>query len=175
MAPRDPAEPRPSTYLALEPPPDIRRELREAMTHLGVRDAVPHVTLVAPPEIPTGDTWTAALREVASTTAPFAVRLGGVASFDGRVRYLAVEGEGVYALRGALEAALGLAPRSEPFVAHLTLAVARRGRPLPEVADGAIPSSVHRAFLAVAVVLFARSAPGASYVGVRSYPLTGAP
>ncbi len=174
MAPRDSPETRPSTYLALEPPPDIRRDLARVMAHLGVRDGVPHVTVVAPPEIPPGDAWPEVVARATSRIAPFAVRLGDVASYDDRVRYLAVEGDGVFALRSALEDTLGLAPRPQPFAAHLTLAAARRRRALPEVDEGEIPASVHRPFVVGALVLFTRRAPGAPYHAERAFPLAGA-
>ncbi len=161
-------------YLALQPPHGVRRELATVMAGLGMRDAVPHVTVVAPPELPADDTWFDAVRAVASATAPFPVRLGTVASFGERVRYLRVDGEGVDALRAALEVALGLAPRAQPFVAHLTLAVARRGA-LPGVAAGAIPESVRRPFLATALALFARPTAAAPYARVRTFPFAGEP
>ena len=175
MVLRAPTASRASRYLALQPPPGVRRQLATVMAGLGMRDAVPHVTMVAPPELPAGDAWLDAVHVVAGATAPFPVRLGEVASFDERVRYLSVEGEGVTELRGALEAALGLAPRAAPFVAHLTLALARGERPLPEVDARAIPARAHRPFLATELGLFTRPAPGAPYARTRTFRLTGGP
>lgn len=175
MVSREPTATRASRYLALQPPPEVRRELATVMAGLGMRDAVPHVTMVAPPEFPANDAWLDEVRAVAGATAPFLVRLGEVASFDARVRYLSVEGEGVTQLRGALEAALGLAPRAAPFVAHLTLALARGDRPLPEVDARAIPARTRRPFLATDLGLFTRPVPGAPYARTRTFRLTGGP
>ncbi len=175
MVSRDPPAARVSRYLALQPPPRVRRELAGVLADLGMRDVGPHVTMVAPPELPADDAWLDAVRAVAARTAPFPVRLGEVASFDERVRYLTVEGDGVTALRGALEAALGLAPRAYTFVPHLTLARARRDRPLPEVDARAIPARVRRPFLVTDLGLFTRPRAGAPYARTRSFRLAGEP
>lgn len=174
MVAHDPVVVPDSRYLALQPPPDVSGALARVMASLGTRGALPHVTVVAPPEIPRTGAWLDAVRAVARATTPFPLRLGAVASFDERVRYLRVEGEGVDALRAALEVALGLAPRSRPFVPHLTLVVARRGT-LPTVDLAAIPESVCRPFVATDLGLFERSQGPAPYARTRTFAFAGQP
>ncbi len=175
MVPRDPARLRTSSYLALVPPPRVRNALAELMTQVGTRDPAPHVTLVAPPEVPPGGAWLDAVRGVAAATAPFPIRLGETSSFDDRVRFLVVEGDGVYRLRDALEGALELAPRVAPFVAHLTIAVAHHGHPLATLDRESIPSFVHQPFVVEALELLTRAGPAVAYVRDRSFPFAGAP
>ena len=163
-----------SRYLALQPPVEVSDDLARVMAQLGTPHALPHVTLVAPPEVPSAGAWLDAVDTVARATIPFPLRLGAVASFGERVRYLSVEGEGVNALRVALEVALALTPREQPFVAHLSLAVTRRGT-LPAIDLAAIPESVHRPFLVTALGLFARPALAAPYARTRAFAFVGEP
>jgi 2'-5' RNA ligase len=80
--------------------------------------------------------WDAAV-QVGSTSAPILVEPDGVRTFEDRVLYLSVHAPWLVELRDRLLAAItpgaasALVDDERPFVPHLTLITARRGRPLP--------------------------------------------
>ncbi len=126
-----------SYYLAIEPPAGDLGRLSLLMRRLGDPAPLPHITVIEPPLLSDGLSWQSAARDVAARCEPIAISVGEPRTFGDRVLYLAVEAPGLLELRRHL---LDLvAPNGEesrvgeahPYVPHLTLAVARRGRRLP--------------------------------------------
>lgn len=152
----------PRRYLALEPPEPARTDLRHVMESLGTRLAVPHVTVVSPPEMAGLEAWHEPARAVAASTVAFEVRLGAPGTFAERVAYLAVESTGLLALRARLCAALGL-DAAAPYVPHLTLCTARGRRPLPSLDAVALPASARAPYLARSLVVLRQDRPSEPY------------
>ena len=177
-------------FLALELPEELRRALAELQELLRrgeegwrwVRPEGVHVTLrflgeVAPDRLPElSPLW----REVAATSVPAEVEVGGLGTFPprGRPRVLWVglrdrSGGSLAACAAALEAAArgaGFPPEERAFAPHLTLARAAAGagprRPEPRGAALGV-------FRAEEITLF-RSVPGrggAAYTALERYPL----
>lgn len=140
------------------------------MEGLGSRHPVPHVTVLAPPELAGVAQWRAPARAVAASSAAFVVRLGDLGTFAGRVTYLSVVSPGLLALRARLCDALGL-DATAPYVPHLTLRTARGRRPLPPLDAAAVPASAGEPFLARALVVMRQDRPGEPYEPEDRLPL----
>jgi 2'-5' RNA ligase len=123
-----------SYYLAIQPPPVDRARLSLVMRRLGNPSPLPHVTVVEPPRLSADLSWWDAVTEVGRKSEPIQIELKGVRTFDDRVLYLAVQASSLGNLRRRLLDVLDVsnAGDDQPFVPHLTLLVARRGRPLPD-------------------------------------------
>lgn len=131
-----------SYYLAIEPPARERGLLSRLMRRLGDSSPTPHVTVIAPPQLCEDLSWWPAVNEVMHTTAPMSIAVSEPRTFDNRVLYLSVEAPMLEDARAqllqAVHAATSEAVRDHDhrhFIPHLTLAVARRGRPLPTLDD----------------------------------------
>lgn len=157
-------------YLALEPPSELRAALGRLMRSLGAHHPVPHVTLIAPPDLSDDRAWLEPAARVARATAPFLVRLGPLDSFDDRVLFLAVDSPEAVLLRDRLVEALELEVRGADFVPHLTLAQASRRRPLPALSDEDVVPVMGQPFSAEALYVFAQDEPDRPYRAERSLP-----
>lgn len=170
-------------------PPTVRAVLTDRVAPLRqryrtVRWTPPgnwHLTLAFLGETSTGDRLRAqiALRATARAAHPCAITIDGrlgrfgdrvlwaaVATPDGRLPVLARAVSA--ALRGA-----GLAIDDRPFRAHLTLARARRGQPVPQRPERLDSPSLPLAWTASTVALVAshRGPGGSRYRTVASWPL----
>jgi 2'-5' RNA ligase len=129
-----------SFYLAVEPPAVDRARLSLVMRRLGDPSPLPHVTVVEPPRLSSDLSWWQAVKEtVSATKEPVAIHPEGVRTFDDRVLYVALHAPHLAALRQRLLDAIAPASNDrascgevQPFVPHLTLVVARHGKPLPD-------------------------------------------
>lgn len=158
-----------SYYLAVEPPPVDRARLSLVMRRLGSLSPLPHITVVEPPRLSAELAWWDAAMKVGSASVPILVEPDGVRTFDDRVMYLAVYAPSLIDLRSRLLEAIspergGSSPGDEqPFVPHLTLATARRGRPLPEL-HTIQPLVAHlEPFVAVELTLYRRDIAAHGY------------
>ncbi|HSN02408.1 MAG TPA: 2'-5' RNA ligase family protein [Acidimicrobiales bacterium] len=165
-------------FIAIEPPEDQRERIADVMREFGDPWPVPHITLKSPHGLTPDLAWLTAVRDVASRSPRQRVRLGPPGTFDQRVLYLSVEGDGleslhlalVEAVRGAAAAAPSLAER--PFVAHLTLTVARSDEPLPDYTR-LWPLADLDAFDASTLTVFQRDEPHTHYRAWADLPLLG--
>jgi 2'-5' RNA ligase len=159
-----------SYYLAIEPPPVERARLSLVMRRLGNPSPLPHITVVEPPLLSPDLSWWDAVTNVAINTQPVEIEPQGVRTFDNRVLYLAVHAPSLTDLRRRLldvtrpmatdPSSVGEAP---PFVPHLTLAIARRGRPLadPQTIEPLVANL--EAFQAIELTLFRRDIAAHGY------------
>lgn len=151
-----------SYYLAFELPARERGRLSELMRRLGDTSPLPHITLIAPPLLSEDLKWLAAVRNVARHSEPVTVTIGEPRTFGERVLYLAVASESIGALRDRLLQALGRTSAedlADVYVAHLTLAVARRHRALPALDPPDAASLEAVTFTARELTIFRRDAP----------------
>lgn len=123
-----------SYYLAVEPPPVDRARLSLVMRRLGNPSPLPHITVVEPPRLSPDLSWWDRVSGVVINSEQVEIELQGVRTFDDRVLYIAVHAPSLVDLRRRL---LNVTDQSnvaedQPFVPHLTLVVAHRGRPLPD-------------------------------------------
>lgn len=165
-----------SYYLAIEPPaPDLGR-LSLLMGRLGDRSPLPHITVIEPPLLSDGLSWQSAARDVASHSEPIAISVGEPRTFGDRVLYLAVEAPGLLELRRHLLdviAPTGAESRvgeAHPYVPHLTLAVARRGRRLSSHDALEHVRLQIVAFTATELVLFRREDARSEYCAWQRFP-----
>ncbi len=129
-----------SFYLAIDPPPVDRARLSLVMRRLGDPSPLPHVTVVEPPRLSSNlSWWESVARVVGATRELIEIQPRGVRTFDARVLYVALDAPLLATLRQRLLEViepesndLGSHGDVRPFVPHLTLVVARRGRPLPD-------------------------------------------
>ncbi len=156
-------------YLAIEPPAHELGRLSSLLRRLGDPSPLPHVTVVAPPELGTELSWLAAVQEVAAQSGPVAISIGEPRAFGDRVLYLSIDSSTIAELRHALLAAIGRDGQGptthddEPYVPHLTIAVARRGRRLPDLQRVRSLLFDVAPFDARELTLFRRDGPAQSY------------
>jgi 2'-5' RNA ligase len=169
-----------SYYLAVEPPPVDRARLSLVMRRLGNPSPLPHITVVEPPRLSPELPWWNSVVEVGAISEPIEIVPEGVRTFDGRVLYLAVHAPSLTDLRRRLLDAVALSvdhassDESQPFVPHLTLTLARRGRPLPDL-EKIEPLFTHlEPFRAAELTLYRRDIAAHGYRAWRHVPL-GAP
>jgi 2'-5' RNA ligase len=170
-----------SYYLAIEPPPVDRARLSLVMRRLGNPSPLPHITVVEPPRLSPDLSWWDAVTDVGAEAEAVEIEPRGVRTFDDRVLYLAINSTSLAQLRrrllDAISSATDVHPRAEdiqPFVPHLTLVMARRGRPLPDL-EAIEPLVAHlEAFRAVELTLFRRDVAAQAYRAWRRVTL-GAP
>ena len=166
-------------FIAIEPPADQRARLADVMRALGDPWPVPHVTLKSPHGLTPDLVWLAAARDVAARTRRPTLRLGPPGTFDGRVLYLSVEGDELASLHDALVAAVrashagGDDAPERPFVAHLTLTVARSDEPLVAYDTLSAALSGFEAFEATVLTVFERDEPHTHYRAWAELPLLG--
>jgi 2'-5' RNA ligase len=166
-------------FIAIEPPTDQRARLADVMSRLGDPWPVPHVTLKSPHGLTPDLGWLPAVRAVAAHSPRQRVHLGSPGTFDDRVLYLSVEGEGLESLHLALLEAVrdsvngGTAEPERPFVAHLTLAVARPDEALPNYHHLAADLADFEAFDARELTVFQRDEPHTHYRAWAELPLMG--
>lgn len=166
-------------FIAIEPPEDQRLRIADVMRELGDPWPVPHITLKSPHGLTPDLAWLPAVRDVARRSPRQRVRLGPPGTFNHRVLYLAVEGDGleplhlalVEAVRGAAAAALAVEER--PFVAHLTLTVARSEEALPDYRRVWAPLAELDAFESTTLTVFQRDEPHTHYRAWAELPLLG--
>ena len=167
-----------SYYLAIEPPPVDRARLSLVMRRLGNPSPLPHITVVEPPRLSPHLSWWDAVTDVGAEAEPIEIEPRGVRTFDDRVLYLAINSTSLIDLRRRLLDAI--APSTiehsrtdddQPFVPHLTLVMARRGRPLPDL-EAIEPLAAHfEAFQAVELTLFRRDVAAHAYRAWRRVTL----
>ncbi len=156
-------------FLGVEVPVDTRRRLSRTMRRLGDDHPLPHVTLVAPPLLDESLDWLEPMRSTASQFPRFELSFGAARTFDDRVLYLAVESAPLVELHSRLLTALGASPKQKaahetsPYVAHLTLAVARGRRALPPYEAALAELGALHPIAVRSVVVFARGAGDAQY------------
>ena len=165
-------------FIAIEPPADQRARLAAVMRALGDPWPVPHVTLKSPHGLTPDLDWLSAVRDVAARASPLTLRLGSPGTFDGRVLYLAVEGERLAELHDSLVSAVARLHASgdeaeRPFVAHLTLKVARSEGSLPAFAPLSAALSGFHAFEVDHLTVFQRDEPHTHYRAWAELPLLG--
>jgi 2'-5' RNA ligase len=166
-----------SYYLAVEPPPADRARLSLVMRRLGNPTPLPHITVVEPPRLSPELSWWNSVVNVGTTSEPVEIEPEGVRTFDGRVLYLAVHAPSLTDLRHRLLEAVALATdhssvgEGQPFVPHLTLTIARRGRPLPDL-EKIEPLVAHlEPFRAVELTLYRRDIAAHGYRAWRRVSL----
>ena len=164
-------------FIAIEPPADQRRRIAGVMGTLGDPWPVPHITVKSPHGLTPNLLWLPPVREVAARTPRPRVRIGPPSTFDDRVLYLSVEGQGLESLHHALVAAVrrcqpgDLLEPERPFVAHLTLMVARSDEPLPDYRELTATLSDLDAFEATELTIFQRDEPHTHYRAWAQLPL----
>ncbi len=169
----------PSFYLALEPPLEEASRIADVMRQLGDRSPLPHVTVIPPQRLRPDLTWLPVVRDVIAESPTVTVALGEVGTFHDRVLYLTVEATNLAslhfrlleALRNREVTAVGDVEERD-FVPHLTLAVARRGRALPDYAG--LASVLHDLppFEATEVTVCRRVSAKDHYVSWQKLPLS---
>lgn len=124
-------------YLAIQPPVQELGRLSSVMRRLGDPLPIPHVTVIAPPELSPDLSWLTAVRDAAAQSGPVTVTIGEPRTFGDRVLYLSLASTTIGDLRHRLLEAISpngtKTHDAEPYVPHLTLAIARRGRALPSL------------------------------------------
>ncbi len=166
-------------FIGIEPPADQRSRITDVMRELGDPWPVPHVTLKSPHGLTPDLTWLAGVRDVAARTPRTRVRIGSANTFGDRVLYLAVEGEGLEPLHRSLDEVVrrGLANDEvlpeRPFVAHLTLIVARPDEPLPSYHHLTARLADLDPFDVAALTVFQRDEPRSHYHAWAQLPLKG--
>ena len=166
-------------FIAIEPPADQRERIADVMGQLGDPWPVPHITLKSPLGLTPDLAWLPAVREVATRSPHQHVRLGPLGTFDHRVVYLSVEGDGLESLHLALieavrdSVASGPSLVERPFVAHLTLSVARPDAVLTDYTRLCAPLADLGDFEASALTVFQREEPHTHYRAWAELPLRG--
>lgn len=166
-------------FIAIEPPPDQRARVADVMSRLGDPWPVPHITLKSPHGLTPDIGWLPAVREVAAHSPRQHVRIGPPGTFDHRVLYLSVEGSGLASLHADLVEAVrdsapaGPALLERPFVAHLTLMVARPDEALPDYAHLSATLAGLDDFEASELTVFQRDEPHTHYRAWAELPLLG--
>ncbi len=156
-------------FIGIEPPADQRSRIADVMGELGDPWPVPHVTLKSPHGLTPDLNWLPGVRGVAARAPRTRVRIGSANTFGDRVLYLAVEGEGLKPLHRALDEAVrrgqtgGEATSERPFVAHLTLIVARPDEPLPPYHHLTAKLADLDPFDVAALTVFQREEPRSHY------------
>jgi 2'-5' RNA ligase len=166
-------------YVAVQPPATMAAQLSMVMSDLGDPWPIPHVTVLAPPELSADLEWIDAVREAAANTASVEVTLGGPRTFASGVLYLAVSSPGLEVLRRdlvarlrALRAPTSAVCRDRPYVTHLTLARARPGAEPQRWGDVAERVGDLGPFNATALTVFRRD-EGSNYAVWTTAPYTG--
>jgi GNAT superfamily N-acetyltransferase len=150
--------------------------LRRAVGDAGAGGVAPHLTLVPPVNVASGEHGPAleAVRVAAAATPPLRLLLGPPASFwpATPVVYLDVGGDrqGVHRLRDRLDRAPWIRPTTWPFVPHVTIA--------PDVDPVRIPSVLaalagYRREVTLTTVLVLREEPDRSWVPIADVALSG--
>jgi len=166
-------------FIAIEPPADQRARIASVMSRLGDPWPVPHITLKSPHGLAPDLAWLPAVRDVAARSPRQPVRIGPPGTFDHRVLYLSVEGDGLESLHHALVEAVrdsevaGPALVERPFVAHLTLIVARPNEALPDYTRLSESLTDLDAFEASELTVFQRDEPHTHYRAWAQLPLLG--
>ncbi len=164
-------------FIGIEPPADQRSRIADVMRELGDPWPVPHVTLKSPHGLTPDLAWLPGVREVAARSPRTRVRVGNPNTFDGRVLYLAVEGEWLEPLHRALAEAVRRDRADDeviperPFVAHLTLIVARPDEPLPQYHHLTGRLADLDPFDVAALTVFQRDEPRSHYHAWAQLPL----
>ncbi|HEY1760954.1 MAG TPA: 2'-5' RNA ligase family protein [Acidimicrobiales bacterium] len=169
-----------SYYLAVDPPPVDRARLSLVMRRLGNPSPLPHITIVEPPRLSPDLSWWELVVGVGAASAPVEIETEGVRTFDDRVIYLALNSPSLADLRCRLLDVItsdageqSSADERRTFVPHLTLAVARRGRPLPH-SEKVEPLVAHLApFRASELTLYRRDIAAHGYRAWRHVALDG--
>jgi 2'-5' RNA ligase len=146
------------------------------MRRLGNPSPLPHITVIEPPRLSTDLSWWEPVTEGGMNSRPVEIEFHGVRTFDDRVLYLAVHSPSLGVLRHRLLDATDQPNilEGQPFVPHLTLVVAHRGRPLPDPKK-IEPLIAHlERFRAVELTLYRRDIAAHGYRAWRRVAL-GAP
>jgi 2'-5' RNA ligase len=166
-----------SYYLAVDPPPVDRARLSLVMRRLGNPSPLPHITVVEPPRLSPELSWWDSVVDVGTKSEPIEIEPDGVRNFDGRVLYLGVHAPSLADLRHRLLDVVAPArdhpsvSEEQPFVPHLTLTIARRGRPLPDL-EKIEPLVAHlEPFRAVELTLYRRDIAAHGYRAWRHVSL----
>jgi len=115
-------------FLGITPPPELSARVLAWQAELEHVVTAPHVTLLAPAELPL-EHWKSVAGQVAARHAPVLVKLGGPDFFGARVIFLRVDAPDLRAVHADLVHTLGETPGEfalENFHPHLTLALSWR-------------------------------------------------
>jgi 2'-5' RNA ligase len=148
------------------------------MRRLGNPSPLPHITVVEPPRLSSDLSWWNSVTDVGARSEPVSIALQGIQTFDDRVLFLGVDAPELTDLRRRLLEVTGpSAPDqaalsdSQPFVPHLTLLMARRGRKLPDQEKIEPILNHFDTFRADELTLFRRDIPSHAYRAWRRVPL----
>ena len=162
----------PTFFIGIVPPPELTARVLRWQAQLEHIVTAPHVTLLAPADLPEAQ-WQRVAAEVAARHAPVAVKLGGPDFFGSRVMFLKVDAPGLQAVHTDLVQTLGQPPGEfalNNYHPHLTLALAWRS--LNTSWDAAVNSAqtafgeldnAPLTFTARELVLFGKAEPGQPY------------
>ena len=162
----------PTFFIGIVPPPELTARVLSWQARLEHVVTAPHVTLLAPADLPEAQ-WQRVAAEVAARHAPVAVKLGGPDFFGSRVIFLKVDAPGLQAVHTDLVQTLAQPPGEfalKNYHPHLTLALS--WRPMNMSWDEAANSAhsefgeldtVPLSFTARELVLFGKAQPGQPY------------
>lgn len=173
----------PTFFIGITPPPDFAARVLAWQTELKYVVTAPHVTLLAPAELPEAR-WRQVAGQVAARHAPATVTLGGVNSFGTRVIFLRVDAPELRFVHADLVHTLGKAPGEfalAHFHPHLTLALSWRslnvswGEAVGHAqAAFAYLEATPLTFVASELVLFGKDEAGPLYTECGRFELSGA-
>ncbi|WP_161883376.1 2'-5' RNA ligase family protein [Deinococcus alpinitundrae] len=115
----------PTFFIGITPPPDFAAHVLAWQAELEHVVTAPHITLLAPAELPL-EHWQSVAEQVAARHTPARVKLGGSDFFGSRVIFLRVDAPELRPIHADLVQTLGEAPGEfalENFHPHLTLAL----------------------------------------------------